>query len=165
MGRSPGDPIPDVIVWTMGADGPMQIYSGEVMGRGRVVLFGVPGAFTPGCSQVHLPGYVERAHELAARGVDRVVCLAVNDAWVMDAWARSQGVGDAIAMVADGEGAFTQAMGLGHRMKAGGLGTRSLRYAAILEDGVIERLDVEPTRGVTVSACAAVLDHLQAQSA
>ncbi|HUG85580.1 MAG TPA: redoxin family protein, partial [Euzebya sp.] len=117
-------------------------------------------AFTPGCSQVHLPGYVQRAHEMAQRGVDRIVCLSVHDAWVMDAWARSQDVGDAITMVADGEGMFTTAMGLAQARRAGGLGNRSRRYAAILQDGVIERLDVEPTRGVTVSACASVLQHL-----
>lgn len=157
---SAGDPIPDVPVWTMGPEGPVQVYSGEVLGRGRVVLFAVPGAFTPGCSQVHLPGYIQRAHEMAARGVDRIVCLSVNDAWVMDAWARSQSVGDAITMVADADGTFTRAMGLERAMSAGGLGSRSRRYATVLQDGVIERLDVEPTRGVTVSACAAVLEHL-----
>lgn len=155
-----GDPIPDVPVWTMAAEGPRQVFSREVMGVGRVVLFAVPGAFTPGCSQVHLPGYVERAHELAALGVDRVVCLAVNDAWVMDAWARSQDVGDAILMVSDGNAEFTEAMGLARSGGSMGMGTRSKRYAAVLTDGVIQRLDVEPTRGVTVSSCAAVLARL-----
>lgn len=160
MSRGAGDPIPDVQAWMMGPDGPMKMYTGEVLGRGRVVLFAVPGAFTPGCSQVHLPGYVERADELAQRGVDGIVCLSVNDAWVMDAWARSQQIGDAISMVADADGAFTSAMGLIRSVKAGGLGPRSRRYAAIIQDGIIERLDVEPTRGITVSSCAAVLQHL-----
>ncbi|CAN5438335.1 peroxiredoxin [soil metagenome] len=155
-----GDVVPDVQAWTMGTDGPVMVYTGEVLSRGRVVLFAVPGAFMPGCSQVHLPGYVERAHELARRGVDRVVCLAINDAWVMDGWSRSQGVGEAITMVADADGTFTQAMGMVEVTKTGGLGLRSRRYAAIVQDGVIERLDVESKHGVTVSACAAVLEHL-----
>jgi peroxiredoxin len=160
MAIRPGERIPDVPVWVMGEDGPMQVFSCEVMGRGRVVLFAVPGAFTPGCSQVHLPGYLQRADDLSQRGVDRIVCLSVNDAWVMDAWGRSQEVGDTIAMVADGEAAFTNAMGMAQQRRTGGLGLRSRRYAAVLHDGIVQRLDVEPSGGVTVSSCAALLQHL-----
>src|SRR4249920_701071 len=107
-----GDKIPDVALRVMGPEGPTAVQSGEVLGSGRVVLFGVPGAFTPGCSKQHLPGFVRQADELSAKGVDRIACIAVNDAWVMDAWGQDQGVGDKIMMLADGNGAFAEAMGL-----------------------------------------------------
>lgn len=142
----------------MGEDGPRPLRTGEVLGRGRAVLFGLPGAFTPGCSRVHLPGYVQRADELAAKGVDVVACVSVNDAYVMDAWARDQGVGDRIVMLADGDAAFTREMGLDVALPA--MGVRSRRYAAVIEDGVITHLDVEPKGGVDVSSCEAVLARL-----
>jgi peroxiredoxin len=144
----------------MGPEGPMPVRTGEALGTGRVVLFAVPGAFTPGCSKVHLPGFVNHADELIGKGVSRIACVAVNDAWVMDAWARSQGAEDAILMLADGNGEFTKAMGLEFDATGIGLGTRSQRYAAVIEDGVISRLDVEKVPGVDVSSCEAVLSHL-----
>lgn len=156
MAISVGDKIPDVEVKTMGPQGPQSIDTGEALGAGKVVLFAVPGAFTPGCSQIHLPGYVQGADELKAKGVDRVVCIAVNDAWVMDAWAKAQGVDDKILMLADGAGAFTKAMGLEFDGSAFGLGLRSQRYAAVIEDGTVKELEVEPGPGVAVSACSAV---------
>ncbi|MFZ0666744.1 MAG: peroxiredoxin [Acidimicrobiales bacterium] len=160
MPISVGDKIPDVEIRTMGPEGPVAVHTGEVLGEGRVVLFGVPGAFTPGCSKVHLPGFVQHAHELAEKGVTKIACIAVNDAWVMDAWGRSQGAEDKILMLADGNGEFTRAMGLEFDATGIGLGTRSQRYAAVIEDGVIARLDVEKVPGVDVSSCEAVLSHL-----
>ena len=155
-----GDKVPDVEVHTMGADGPKKISTGEVLGTGKVVLFAVPGAFTPGCSKVHLPGFVQDADELKEKGVDTIACVAVNDAFVMQAWADAQGVGDKIPMLADGNGVFTEAMGLVMDGSGFGLGSRSQRYAAVLENGVFTNLDVEPKGGVDVSACSAVLDRL-----
>ena len=160
MSISVGDKVPDVEVKTMGPDGPTSISTGEALGTGRVVLFAVPGAFTPGCSRIHLPGFVRQADQLSAKGVDTVACIAVNDAWVMDAWGKDQGVGDKILMLADGNGAFADAMGLSVDASGFGLGKRSQRYAAVIEEGVITHLDVEPKGGVDVSSCEAVLSRL-----
>ncbi len=160
MSISVGDRIPDVEIKTMGSEGgPVTISTGEALGSGKVVLFAVPGAFTPGCSKVHLPGYVAQADELLAKGVSKIACVAVNDAWVMDAWGRSQDVGDKILLLADGSGEFTKAMGLVMDGAAFGLGTRSKRYAAIIEDGVVTSLDVD-TSGIDLSACSTVLGKL-----
>jgi glutaredoxin/glutathione-dependent peroxiredoxin len=156
-----GDRIPDVEVRTMSAEGaPEVVKTGDVLGQGKVVLFAVPGAFTPGCSKIHLPGYVANADELKAKGVDTIACIAVNDAWVMDAWAKDQGAGDKVLMLADGSGEFAEAMGLVMDGSGYGLGNRSQRYAAIIEDGVITSLDVEDSGGITVSACEAVLEKV-----
>lgn len=160
MAVAVGDRVPDVEVQVMGEEGPVTVRTGELLGSGKVVLFAVPGAFTPGCSRIHLPGFVAQASDLAAKGVDKVACVAVNDPWVMQAWGESQGVGDKIVMIADGAARFTEAMGLAGDLTAAGLGIRSQRYAAVLEDGVIRNLDVEPQRGVDVSSCEAVLTRL-----
>ncbi len=154
-----GDRIPDVELRTMGPDGPQPVRTGDVLGTGTVVLFAVPGAFTPGCSKIHLPGYVEHADELRAKGVDTIACVAVNDAWVMQAWADAQGA-SGITMLADGNGDFARAMGLELDGSGFGLGLRSQRYAAVLKDGVVTSLDVETGAGVDVSACSAVLAKL-----
>lgn len=160
MAVAAGDRIPDVEVRILTDKGPEAVQTGEVLGKGRVVLFAVPGAFTPGCSKVHLPGFVQHAHLLTAKGVDTIACIAVNDAWVMDAWGRAQGVENKILMLADGNADFTRAMGLEMDGSAVGLGTRSQRYAVVIEDGVIARLDVEEKPGVDVSSCESVLSHL-----
>ena len=157
MAIAVGDKIPDVEVRTMGPEGPKPVRTGEVLGSGRVVLFGVPGAFTPGCSKIHLPGFVRQAGDLADKGVQTIACVAVNDAWVMDAWGESQGAGDKIMMLADGNGDFTDALGLLFDGSAFGLGKRSQRYAAVIEDGIITSLEVEPKPGVDVSTCEAML--------
>ena len=133
--------------------------TGDVLGSGKVVLFAVPGAFTPGCSKVHMPGFVQNEAELAAKGVDKVACISVNDAWVMGAWAAEQGAKD-IVMLADGNGEFTEAMGLVMDGSGFGLGTRSRRYAAIIENGVVTSLDVEEGGGVDVSSCDMVISKL-----
>lgn len=160
MSVGAGDQVPDVAAYVMGAEGPRQISTGELLGAGRVVLFAVPGAFTPTCSNVHLPGFVDRADELSGKGVDTIACVSVNDPFVMDAWARSAGADGRITMIADPDGAFAEAMGLTSDLSMAGLGVRSRRYAAVIEDGVIKNLDVETERGVTVSSCEAVLTRL-----
>ena len=155
-----GDKVPDVEVRTLGPEGPTSLRTGAALGTGRVVLFGVPGAFTPGCSKIHLPGFVQGADELSAKGVDTIACIAVNDPWVMEAWGASQGVGDKILMLADGSGDFAKAMGLDFDGGAFGLGLRSKRYAAVLQDGVVTSLDVEAGGGVDVSSCSNVASKL-----
>jgi glutaredoxin/glutathione-dependent peroxiredoxin len=157
-----GDKIPDVEVKVLAADGTLtSVNTGEVLGAGKVVLFGVPGAFTPACSKAHLPGYVAGADALAGKAVDTIACIAINDAWVLDAWADSQGAKGKIAMLADGNGDFAEAMGLAFDGSPFGLGKRSLRYAAVIEDGVISRLEVEEHRSnVAVSSCDNVLSGL-----
>jgi peroxiredoxin len=160
MALSVGDRIPDVQVRVLGDDGaPAPVSTAEVLGHGKVVLFAVPGAFTPGCSKLHMPGFVQNRNELTAKGVDKVACISVNDAWVMGAWAAEQGATD-ITMLADGNAEFTEAMGLVMDGSGFGLGTRSRRYAAIIEDGVITSLDVEEGGGVDVSSCEAVIGRL-----
>jgi peroxiredoxin len=156
-----GDKIPDVEVKVLAEDGmPISVSTAEVLGSGKVVLFAVPGAFTPGCSKAHLPGFVAGAEALAGKGVDAVVCIGVNDAWVMDAWAQAQGAAGTIKMLADGNGTFTEAMGLAFDGAGYGLGSRSQRYAAVIEDGVITVLRVEEGPGVDVSSCENVLAAL-----
>ncbi len=155
-----GDPVPNVDLKTPGPEGPQPLNTGELFGSGRTVLFGLPGAFTPGCSRSHLPGYLERADDLKAKGVDRIACVAVNDAFVMGAWADAHDVGDKIVMVADGNGEFTKAMGLELDGTGFGMGTRSKRYAAVIDDGTITHLDVDESGAVDQSSCAAVIDRL-----
>lgn len=154
-----GDKIPDVEVRTMGAEGPQKVTTGEILGTGKVVLFAVPGAFTPGCSKIHLPGFVKNADEVFGKGVDRIACVSVNDPWVMQAWSESAGA-DKITMLADGNGDFAKAMGLDFDGGGIGLGVRSQRYAAVIENGVITSLDVEPKPGIDVSSCEAVLTRI-----
>jgi glutaredoxin/glutathione-dependent peroxiredoxin len=148
-----GSKVPDVGVRVLRDGAPTTVQTGDVLGTGKVVLIAVPGAFTPGCSKIHLPGYVKNAEELHAKGVDTIACVSVNDAWVMDAWGEDQGVGDNIVMLADGNGEFAAAMDLVMDGSGAGLGTRSQRYAAVIEDGVITSLDVESKPGVDVSSC------------
>ncbi|MEM7093011.1 MAG: peroxiredoxin [Actinomycetota bacterium] len=155
-----GDQIPDIEVRVLNDEGmPTPVQTGDVLGSGKVVLFAVPGAFTPGCSKVHMPGFVANEAELAERGVDKVACISVNDAWVMGAWGAEQGAQD-IMMLADGNGEFTTAMGLTMDGTGFGLGSRSRRYAAIIEDGVVTSLDVEEGGGVEVSSCEMVISKL-----
>ncbi len=155
-----GDKVPDVKVFTFGKKGPEATTSAKVLGRGKVVLFGVPGAFTPTCSDHHLPGFVLRGEELRAKGADKVVCVSVNDPFVMGAWGKEQNVGNSVVMLADGNGELTEAMGLTMDGSGFGLGARSQRYAAILEDGVVRWMAVEPGPGLKVSSAEEVLAAL-----
>jgi peroxiredoxin len=155
-----GDALPDVELRTMVGKKPEPVRSRDVLGKRRVVLFAVPGAFTPTCSDYHLPGFVHRADELRAKGVDTIACISVNDPFVMGAWARERKVGDTVLMLADGNDEFTRAMGLEADMTAVGLGTRSQRYALVIDDGVVTALMVEPERGLNLSSAESVLAAL-----
>ena len=152
-----GDKVPDISVKIMTDGTPESVQTGDVLGSGKVVLIAVPGAFTPSCSKIHLPGYVQHSDELKAKGVDTIACVSVNDAWVMAAWGESQGVGNDIVMLADGNGEFTKAMGLEFDGSGIGLSIRSQRYAAVIEDGVLTELEVEARPGVDVSSCENIL--------
>lgn len=156
-----GDQIPDVTVSVLRDGSPVDISARELLGTGRVVLFAVPGAFTPGCSRVHLPGYAEHAAEISDKGVDQIACISVNDAYVMNAWGEAHGVTDTITMIADGEAAFAAAVGLEVEIPSAGLSRRSQRYAMVLQDGVVQELMLEDN-GLSVvnSAAACVLDRL-----
>ncbi len=160
MAIAVGDKIPDIKVMTSGPDGPTHVQTADVLGSGKVVLFAVPGAFTPTCSDYHLPSYVIRQDELRDKGVDSVVCISVNDPFVMEAWGQDQHVGDAVTMLADGNGEFTEAVGLGMDGSGFGLGSRSQRYAMVIEDGVVTTLHVEPGAGLSVSSADAILEVL-----
>jgi peroxiredoxin len=140
-------------------DGVQTVGSDDIFGGKKVLLFSVPGAFTPTCSAKHLPGYVENFAEFQRRGIE-VACLAVNDAFVMGAWAKSQEVPDGLMMLADGNGAFTQSLGLEMDATAFGMGLRSKRYALYAEDGVVKMLNVEAPGEFKVSAAEAMLAAL-----
>jgi peroxiredoxin len=155
-----GDKIPEMKLMSATPEGPREIDTAEIFGPGKVVMFAVPGAFTPTCSAKHLPGFTEHLAALKAKGVDRVVCLAVNDVFVMAAWAKDQKVGDGIIMLADGSAAFTKALGLELDLTARGLGVRSQRFALIAVDGVVTHLAVEEPGGFDVSRAEAVLEAL-----
>jgi peroxiredoxin len=143
----------------MGEQGPTDITTEEIFAGKKVVLFAVPGAFTPGCSLTHLPGYVVNADKIKASGVDSIVCMAVNDAFVMDAWGKSQNA-EELLMLADGNGEFTAALGLELDGSGFGLGTRSQRFAIVVEDGTVSHLNVEPGAGVDVSSAETIMGLL-----
>jgi len=151
-----GDRIPSVTLKKMGEKGPENISTDEIFNGKKVVLFAVPGAFTPGCTMTHLPGYVVNADKIKAKGVDTIACLSVNDAFVMDAWGKSQNADD-LLMLADGNAELTKALGLELDASGFGLGIRSQRYAMIVEDGVVKHLNVEQGTGVDVSAAEKIL--------
>ena len=154
-----GDKIPDATVMRMGGSGPEPVKTSDLF-KGKVVLFSVPGAFTPTCSAKHLPGFVEKADEIKAKGVDKIVCMAVNDAFVMDAWGKNQKVDDKVEMIADGNGDLTRAMDLSLDGTGFGLGERGQRFALVAKDGVIEDLFVEEGGAFQVSSAENVLKHL-----
>jgi glutaredoxin/glutathione-dependent peroxiredoxin len=160
MAIAAGDHIPDVEVRTMTDEGPKPVRTGEALGHGTVVLFAVPGAFTPTCSDYHLPGFVTHAEDFKAKGVDTIACISVNDPFVMGAWGRDQKVGSSVLMLADGNGEFTSAVGLEMDASRSGLGQRSQRYAMVIEDGVVRRVFVEPKPGLDVSSAESVLASL-----
>jgi peroxiredoxin len=155
-----GDPIPSVTVTAVTADGPEAMETDAIFKGKKVVLFAVPGAFTPTCSARHMPGFVENADLIKAKGVDTIACIAVNDAFVMAAWAKDQGTDDKILMLADGSGAFARAVGLELDLVARGLGVRSQRYAMIAEDGIVTFLGVEEGAAFEASKAETVLAAL-----
>ena len=156
-----GDRIPSVDIRLMVDRVPAIESAAEVLGRGQVVLFAVPGAFTPGCSTRHLPGYVERAAEISARGVDTIACISVNDVFVMDAWGTAHGVAETFTMLADPDAVFTRAIGMEIDASAFGLGVRSKRYAMVISDGVVMTL-LEEENGLSImnSTAECVLERL-----
>jgi len=160
MALKVGDKLPAVTLHIMGEAGPQAVTTSELFDGKKVILFALPGAFTPTCSAKHLPGFVEQANAIKAQGVDRIICLSVNDVFVMDAWGKDQQVNDQVVMVADGNGEFTQAVGLEMDGSGFGMGQRSQRYALIAEDGVVTALNVEQPREFKVSSAEAMLAKL-----
>lgn len=159
MTISAGDSIPESRLQTMGEKGPVDITTDEVFSGKKVVIFGVPGAFTPGCSMTHLPGYVVKADEIKAKGVDTIACMAVNDAFVMDAWGKSQNAGQ-LLMLADGNGDFTRALGLEVDASGFGMGQRCKRFAMIVDNGTVTHVAVEPPGGIVETAAEKILGLL-----
>ena len=155
-----GDRVPSVILNYMTEKGPKSITTEELFSGKKVVLFALPGAFTPTCSKSHLPGYVVRSDDLFAKGVDRIVCLSVNDAYTMGAWGKDQNVENRILMIADGNAEFTRAAGLEVDLSAGGMGLRSQRYAMVVDDSVVKLLNVEAPRKFEVSDADTILNGL-----
>ncbi len=154
-----GQSVPDVKLTLAAETGPSPVQSGEYFKGKKVVLFSVPGAFTPTCSAKHLPGYVENAAAIKAKGVDEIVCTAVNDGFVMGAWGRASGSPD-ITMLGDGNGDFAKALGLTLDLSGAGIGQRGQRWSAVLNDGVVEQLFVEAPGEFKVSAAEHVLANL-----
>ncbi|MEO1764091.1 MAG: peroxiredoxin [Cyanobacteria bacterium J06629_18] len=138
-----GDKIPSVSLKHMEESGAKEISTDELFKGKKVLLFAVPGAFTPACSNQHLPGYIQNAEQIKAKGVDMIACISVNDVFVMDAWGKSQNAGDKVLMLADGDGEFAKAAGLELDLNGKGLGMRSQRYAMVVEDGLVKGLELE----------------------
>ena len=159
MAIKEGDRLPDATFMTYGPEGPRPITTDEVFKGKRVALIAVPGAFTPTCSAKHLPGFKEKAADLRAKGIDAIACVSVNDVFVMKAWGADQGVGEDIIMLADGNGAFTKDIGLDMDASKFGMGPRSQRYSMIVNDGVVEKLNVEEGGEFRVSSA----DYMMAQ--
>jgi peroxiredoxin len=159
MSISVGDKIPDVKLVKATAEGPQPVQSAEYFAGRRVALFSVPGAFTPTCSARHLPGFVEKSGELAAKGIDEIACTAVNDAFVLGAWNKSGG-SDAITMLADGNGDFAAALGLEMDGSAFGMGKRGQRFSLVVNDGVVEHVNVEAPGDFNVSSAEYMLGQL-----
>ena len=154
-----GDRLPDVPLAIATAEGPKPTTSGEYFAGKRVALFAVPGAFTPTCSARHLPSYVEKAAELKGKGVDEIACISVNDPFVMAAWGKADGSSD-ITMLADGNGAFADAVGLAMDGSKFGMGKRSQRYSLVVNDGVVEQVNVEAPGEYRASSAETMLEQL-----
>ena len=159
MAIKEGDRLPDATFMTYGPEGPRPITTDEVFKGKRVALLAVPGAFTPTCSAKHLPGFKEKAADLRGKGIDAIACVSVNDVFVMKAWGEDQAVGEDIIMLADGNGAFTKDIGLDMDASKFGMGPRSQRYSMIVNDGVVEKLNVEEGGEFRVSSA----DYMMAQ--
>lgn len=159
MTVSVGDKIPDVKLIKATADGPQPVQSSDYFAGRRIALFSVPGAFTPTCSAKHLPGFVEKSGELAAKGIDEIACTAVNDAFVLGAWNKSGG-SDSITMLADGNGEFASALGLEMDGTAFGMGKRGQRFSLVVNDGIVEQVNVEAPGDFKVSSAEHMLGQL-----
>lgn len=161
MSIEPGGRVPDTTLWIRTPDGTKALTTAEIFAGKRVVLFAVPAAFSPSCSDVHLPGYLARADELRAAGAETIACLSVNDGWTMGAWGKVAGVRNEILMLGDQNRDFTSGMDLEIDLTDFGDGIRSRRYAAVVDDGVVRWLAVEPGPGVHVSGADAALAALR----
>src|SRR6202790_4587024 len=155
-----GDTIPSMKLMMATPDGPKEVSTDDIFKGKKVVLFAVPGAFTPTCSAKHLPGFVQNADAIKAKGVDTIACIAVNDAFVMGAWGKAQGTDGKVLMLADGNGTFTKELGLEMDGSGFGLGSRSKRYAMVVQDGVVKALSVENPGAFEVSSAEAVMKAL-----
>lgn len=160
MSIKEGEKIPAIALKKMGTNGPEEVDTAKYFAGSKVVLFSVPGAFTPTCSAKHVPGFVQNADALKAKGVDKIACLAVNDAFVMGAWGKDQGADDKVDMLADGSAAFTKALGLELDLIAAGLGVRGQRFAMVVDDGTVTHLAVEAPGAFEVSSAEAILKAL-----
>ena len=155
-----GDPLPAATFMTMTANGPEPVDSASFFKGKKVALFSVPGAFTPTCSAKHLPGYIEKADALKAKGIDEIACTAVNDPFVMGAWSKSSGADGKVTLLADGNAAFAKAVGLEMDGSKFGLGTRGQRYSMVVNDGVVEQLNVEAPGEFRVSSAEHMLEQI-----
>ena len=155
-----GDRVPNTNFTKVTAEGPSPVESDEFFAGRRVALFSVPGAFTPTCSAKHLPGYIEKADELKAKGIDEIVGTAANDFFVMKAWGEASGTGDKVTLLADGNGAFPEAVGLSADFSKFGMGTRGQRFSMVVNDGVVEQLYVEGPGEFRVSSAEHMLESL-----
>jgi glutaredoxin/glutathione-dependent peroxiredoxin len=155
-----GDRLPEAEFSMMTADGQQKVSTDAIFKGRKVVLLAVPGAFTPTCSMNHLPGFVQNADTIRAKGIDAVVCVSVNDVHVMNAWGNASGADGKVMMLADGNGDFARKIGLDSDLAKAGMGTRSRRYSMIVEDGVVKSLNVEEKPGVNVSGADTILQQL-----
>lgn len=155
-----GDKIPAATLYHMTGDGPAAISTDDIFNGKTVAIFGVPGAFTPTCSAKHLPGFIEKAADLKAKGVDQIVCLSVNDAFVMGAWAKDQGADDSVLLVGDGSAEFTKAAGLELDLNARGLGLRCQRFAMIVDDGTVKSIEIDAAGTFEKTSAESVLAGL-----
>ena len=160
MAIKSGERMPAGTLKRMTKEGPRDLSTDELFKGKRVVLFSVPGAFTPTCDAKHLPGFVQLADQIRAKGVDTIACMAVNDVFVMNAWGKASGVGDRILMLADGNGEYARALGLELDAKGHGMGTRGQRFALIVRDGAVTHVNVEAPGQFKVSAAEYVLGQL-----
>lgn len=160
MSIAPGDKLPSTSFIKVGADGSQPVTGDDYFAGRRIALFSVPGAFTPTCSAKHLPGFVEKAAELKAKGIDEIACTAVNDPFVMGAWSKASGATDAVTMLADGNGDFPKAVGLEMDGSKFGMGQRGQRFAMVVNDGVVEQLFVEAPGEFRVSSADHMLENI-----
>ncbi|OFZ70004.1 MAG: peroxiredoxin [Betaproteobacteria bacterium RBG_16_58_11] len=155
-----GDQLPNGTLFEMSEEGPKPVSVADLVQGKRVVIFGLPGAFTPTCSALHVPGYVAQADQLKARGIDQIVCLAVNDAFVMGAWGKDQKAGGKVRMLGDGSAAFTKAIGLELDLTERGMGLRCQRFSMLVDDGVVKALNIEAPGKFEVSDAQSMLNSL-----
>jgi len=155
-----GEKVPSATLMQMKGGAPQPVKTDDLFKGKKIVVFGLPGAFTPTCSAKHLPGFIQHADEIQKRGVDAIACLSVNDAFVMGAWGEQQGSGEKVMMLADGNGDFTRSLGLEMDASRFGMGRRAQRFAMIVEDGIVKQLNIEEPGSFSVSSAEHVMNQL-----